>query len=130
MPSRERTVVLNQALADLAYAYLAMWMALDIYNPNRDRWSEPTDFGDAHRRRERAKAALEKVGAHDAVTNLTEDSRQLTEDIHRYRRALRELEGGGNFTAAKLKFSRELAATGNRLGHDSVSFAQHQSQGA
>lgn len=123
MPQQGRTVVLNQPLADLAYAYLAMWKALDIYNPNRDRWSEPTDFGDERTRRERANAALEKVDVHDAAPD-------LTEDVRRYRRALRELERGGEFTAAKLKLSRHLAATGNRLGHDSVSFAQHQSQGS
>lgn len=123
MPNQRRTVVLNESMANLASAYLAMWQALDFYNPERERWSEPTDFGDENARRRRAEAALEKAAGDSSAPT-------LREDVQRYRRALRELEAGANFTESKRKLCRELLSAGNRFGHDSVSYAQQRSQGA
>ena len=47
-------VKVNEELADRSALYLAMWKALEAFDPKVDRWSEPVSFGS---QKERAKAA-------------------------------------------------------------------------
>ena len=50
----QESVKVNEELADRSAAYLAMWKALEAFDPKVDRWSEPVSFGS---QKERAKVA-------------------------------------------------------------------------
>jgi hypothetical protein len=119
MSNQGTKVVVDEAKRDLAGAYLWMSKALEVHDPNRDLWSEPTDFGDAAARRKRADETVERV------RSLGPEFRSLIEpDQSRFREALAALNGGEPFGPEHRELLRDLRSAGMDWFNRSVSRAE------
>lgn len=98
-------ILVDQALANRADVYLRMWTALESFNPNADRWAEPTDFGSQSERIESAENAIAVMESRyrDRV-----DETAL-EDVVRFRETVTRLISG------EIKFSGSVAEFCERL---------------
>ena len=103
-------VLLDEKLADWSAAYLAMWKALESFDPKADRWSEPVDFGDAAKRHGAAEIAIARAQRHGSDTDKDRDILRFQEQF-----SSREPDP---------KFLSHLRGEGSRLADDSVRAVQ------
>ena len=113
-------VVLNRKLADLSDAYLAMALALDIFNPKRDRWSEPCDFGNQQERAHHANEAIARL--EQRQPGAIDDDMQR--EIETFRGFLQELSSGSAYDAEVDQFCWRLREKGAALADESVTVAR------
>jgi len=119
----------NPTLGNLSSAYLAMWSALQSFDPEADRWAEPADFGTRQERIRRARQAVERgrPGAIEATVPAPQVDRSLADeldrDTRRFEDILKKLEAGEPFTRAMREFAEHLGSEGSRLSDESVSLA-------
>ncbi len=114
----------NAALGNCSAAYLAMWTALESFDPEADRWSEPTDFGSREERIRRAREALKR--GFPKGTEATVPSRvgkELDRDARKFESILSKLNAGASFTPSMRTFAHRLGLQGSRLSDESVSLA-------
>ncbi len=116
MPKQGTKVVVDEAKRDVAGAYLWMGKALEIHDPNRDRWSEPTDFGDAAARRKRADEIVRRVRAMGPEFNAL-----IEADHSRFREALDALNVGQPFAPEHRELLRDFRRTGMEWFNRSIS---------
>jgi hypothetical protein len=109
------TVSINDRLAEGSGAYLAMWSALEGFNPKADRWSEPFDFGDSDERLRNAENAIARL--HETVKK---PDPKLLEDIDTFWRHASTLRQGGPFSEAIGNFSLHLRERGSEMADESV----------
>jgi hypothetical protein len=108
-------VSINDALADGSAAYLAMWSALESFNPEGDRWSEPFDFGSRDERIKNAENAIARF--HETVKR---SDPQVSRDVETFRKYVRALAEGLDFSEAIRGFSLSLRQRGSELADESV----------
>ena len=110
-------VKVNEELADRSAVYLAMWKALEAFDPKVDRWSEPVSFGS---QKERTKAAEDAISRfNQRHPNASHDD--LDRDIPIYRTHLDSLAKGLDYTAQVAEFASYVRSQGSRLADGSVS---------
>ncbi len=124
--SRE-TVSYNATLGNFSAAYLAMWSALQSFDPEADRWAEPADFGSAAQRVSRAREAVQR--AHQKVTvQSPAEARKVNEELIRaqkqFERVVKRLQTGEPYDAETRALGKEWRALGSQLADDSVSLAR------
>ena len=124
MDNQGTKVVVNEAVRDLAGAYLWMGKALEAHDPQRDRWSEPADFGDSEQRRKRAEAAIER-----ALSLEVGLQGRLAADHARFRTALGSLRSGEPFGPEHQELLRSLRRRGMALFSESVSRVEQAGSG-
>lgn len=124
MPKQGTKVVIDEAKRDVAGAYLWMGKALEIHDPNRDRWSEPTDFGDAAARRKRADETVQRARA-----LRPDDSAKIDADYSRFRAALDALNGGQPFAPEHRELLRDFRRTGMEWFNRSISRVEQAGSG-
>ncbi len=107
-------MLLNEELADWSAAYLAMWIALESFDPNADRCSDPVSFGD---REERIKTAQNAIARLEQRHGIADEKQQ---DIRAFHKHLKRLIDGNPFGAAVVKLSQRLRDTGSSLADQSV----------
>ena len=125
----ESVVSYNATLGRLAGAYLAMWTALQSFDPETDRWAEPTDFGTREERVRQAREAV-KLGRPGAVEATVPSpsvvntlGEELDRDERQFEEILKSLETGESFNSTMRKFTDHLGAEGSRLSDESVALA-------
>ncbi|MBI1357917.1 MAG: hypothetical protein GC160_26565 [Acidobacteria bacterium] len=111
--------VVDETVKDLAAAYLWMWQALEVFDPDRDAWSEPTDFGNPRQRVARAEEGVKRVVERSRLT-----PPEWTEDVRKYREAAEALEAGAPFDEAMRRHSARLLTVGNDLAGKVVRWAR------
>lgn len=74
---------LDEKLADWSAAYLAMWTALESFDPNADRWSDPVDFGGPEKRLGAAEQAIARASRHGADPEAAQDVQAFRQEIGR-----------------------------------------------
>lgn len=110
-------VVMDQAIAERAGVYLGMWKALESFDPNQDRWSEPADFGSQHERIESAENAIQAMESR-YPDRLDEAVR---EDIRRFRMMITGFKSKGMaFTKSVAEFCEHLGEMGVELSYASL----------
>ena len=114
--------VLNESLLLESTAYLAMWKALEAFNPKADRWAEPYDPGSSDDRSRAAEDALQKL-QQQAVP---QPAREDIEKFHAFLSRLREAHEG--FSEPMAKFTEYLRDRGSELARQSVSHADSAAQ--
>ena len=123
----EETVSYNATLGNFSAAYLAMWSALQSFDPEADRWAEPTDFGSSSQRVSRAQEAVERAHQKVTVESPTE-ARKVNEELIRaqkqFERAVKRLQAGQTYDAKMCALAKEWRALGSQLADDSVSLAR------
>ena len=110
-------VKVNAELADRSAVYLAMWKALEEFDPKVDRWSEAVSCGS---RKERAKAA------EDAIPRFNQrhphaPHDDLDRDIPTYKTHVNSLAKGLAYTAQVAELASYVRSQGARLADESVS---------
>jgi hypothetical protein len=110
-------VLLNEDLADWSAAYLAMWKALESFDPKADRWSEPAEFGT---REERIQAAHEAIAGAEQRHKVNDEKRR---DVVAFQEIIRKLTAGAPFAAAETEFALRLRDLGSSLADQSVTAA-------
>ena len=122
----ETVVSYNATLGSLSAAYLAMWTALQSYDPEADRWVEPIDFGSREKRVRRAREAI-KLGRPESVPPSREADvalgEELDRDVRGFEDILKQLEAGKPFSVTMRKFADHVGAEGSRLSDESVALA-------
>lgn len=122
----ETVVSYNATLGSLSAAYLAMWTALQSYDPEADRWAEPIDFGSREKRVRRAREAI-KLGRPESIMPSRKADVALGDELDRDAREfediLQQLEAGKPFSATMRKFADRVGAEGSRLSDESVALA-------
>jgi hypothetical protein len=114
---RKGKIVVDQALAMRADVYLGMWKALESFDPNQDRWSEPTDFGSQHERIRSAENAIAAIESR--YPGSVDDA--VREDIRRFRQSITGLINGGvTFTGRVADFCDRLGEVGVELAYSSL----------
>lgn len=106
----------------LSSAYLAMWKALESYDPRLDKWSEPSDFGGQENK---FKAALELI--EKATTLLSkQDARELADKFHAETARFWDLlEAAKTLYRPEIdQFSKSLRNEGLRQGELSITLAR------
>ena len=106
-------MVLNEGLADWSAAYLAMWKALESFDPEADRWSEPAEFGDRQQRIQAAENAIARAERHG-----TDAEKQGA--IRGFRAQVSKLNGGAPYGSEQARFARQVRETGSALADQSV----------
>jgi len=115
---RSEKVVLILELADRSAAYLAMWKALESFDPKADRWAEPIAVGNQQERMATAQVTLDLLRQRHGMEEETE------RDILTFQQYLKTLSGqAGNFGADAAQFCRHLRDTGCSLAKQSVAQA-------
>jgi hypothetical protein len=114
--------VLNESLLLESTAYLAMWKALEAFNPKADRWAEPYDPGNSGDRYRAAEEALQNLQRQAVAPVARED----IEKFHTFLGRLREAPEG--YSEAIAKFGEYLRDRGSELARQSVSLADSASQ--
>ena len=117
MKQRPRKVILNETLADWSAAYLAMWKALESFDPKADRWSEPVEFDSREERIQAAQEALACAEQRQKADN------EKTRDVILFREMIRKLTAGAPFAAAETEFALRLRDLGSSLADQSVAAA-------
>ncbi len=116
-PKDPPKVQLNEELAGWSAAYLAMWKALEVYDPGADRWSEPAPFGDAQER---------KTAAIQAIARVREryPDPQREQDAAIFQQTIQGLEQGRRtFGPEEKELADRLRETGSCLADQSVTAA-------
>src|SRR5713226_4348706 len=116
MKQRPRKVLLNEELADWSAVYLAMWKALESFDPSADRRSEPVSFGSRQERIRAAENAISRVKQRHG-NPLTTEKEQDIRDFHGY---LQRLIDGASFGAKEADFTRQVRQIGSSLADQSV----------
>ena len=116
MKQGPRKVLLDEKLADWSAAYLAMWKALESFDPTADRWSEPADFGSRQERIQAADNAITRAGTH----GVGQDQQQ---DIQAFRDQLSRLAGGSSYGPEQDQFVQHVRRIGSSLADQSVTAA-------
>ena len=111
--------MLDQALEQKSSAYLAMWKAIESFDPSADRWAEPADFGS---QKDRIKAAREEIAmlrrqAGDTLDKPTE------RDIRAFEVRLEELGQDPSFSPKMRRFCGRLLDKGLKFASQSVKLA-------
>ena len=99
----------REELMDQASVYLAMWVALEAFDPGADRWSEPTDFGSREERLQAAQRAIQLLNSHGALTE------PLKKDIEEYEELISRLKSDLVFGTSEIAFARRLRDEGRAL---------------
>ena len=113
----QESVKVNEELADRSAVYLAMWKALEAFDPKVDRWSEPVSFGSQKERAKAAEGAISRFSQRHP--NAPRDD--LDRDISTYRTHLNSLAKGLPYTAQVAEFASYVRSQGSRLADESVS---------
>lgn len=100
---------LDEKLADWSAAYLAMWTALESFDPNADRWSDPVDFGGTEKRLQAAEEAIARAARHGS-------DGEIEQDIQSFRDAVSQ-------QAPNAQFLLHLRRKGSALADESVTAA-------
>ncbi len=110
-------VKVNEELADRSALYLAMWKALEEFDPKVDRWSEPVSFGSQKERTRAADDAISRFNQRhpDAPHD------DLDRDVPTYRTHLKSLTKGLAHTAEVAEFASYVRSKGSHLADESVS---------
>ena len=74
---------LDEKLADWSAAYLAMWTALESFDPKADRWSDPIDFGGPEKRLSAAEQAIARASRHGTDPDSTRDIQAFRQQVVR-----------------------------------------------
>jgi len=74
-------VFLDEKLADWSAAYLAMWTALESFDPKADRWSDPIDFGGPEKRLSAAEQAIARASRHGTDPDSTRDIQAFRQQV-------------------------------------------------
>lgn len=113
-------VLLSKTLADQSAAYLAMWTALEGFDPNADRWAEPVSFGSREERIQSANGAIARFNERhqDAV------DQDMKQDIEAFRGCLAKLSGGSVYDTELDRFCWHLRDKGSALADQSVTLAR------
>ena len=122
----ETVVSYNATLGSLSAAYLAMWTALQSFDPEADRWTEPADFGSREERIRRAREALKRGRPGAIVPGAEIDPSlgvELNRDARKFEDILRRLEAGEPFSPAMRRFADHVGTEGSRLSDESVALA-------
>ena len=109
-------MLLDQKLADWSAAYLAMWKALESFDPKADRWSEPVDFGSRQERIQAAENAIARAGTHGV-------GRDQQQDIQAFHDQLSRLAGGSPYGPEQDQFVQHVRQIGSSLADQSVTAA-------
>src|SRR6266849_5171155 len=109
-----KRVILDEKLADWSAAYLAMWNALESFDPQADRWSEPVSFGD---REERIRAAQNAISR---VKQRYGPDAERECDIQRFHEHVKRLANGASYGAEVAQFTRRVRQAGSSLADASV----------
>ena len=114
---RKGKIVVDQALAKRADVYLGMWKALESFDPNQDRWPEPTDFGSQHERIESAENSIEAIESrHPGQVD-----EKVREDIRRFRQMITGLINGEvTFAGSVAEYCDRLGEVGVELAYESL----------
>jgi hypothetical protein len=95
MKQRPKRVFLDEKLADWSAAYLAMWTALESFDPKADRWSDPIDFGGPEKRLAAADQAIARASRHGADPDSTRDIQGFRQEIDRLTSAASQVPDAG-----------------------------------
>jgi len=76
-------VFLDNKLADWSAAYLAMWTALETFDPNADHWSDPIDFGGPEKRLAAAEQAIARASRHGTDSDAAQDIQAFRQQVVR-----------------------------------------------
>lgn len=106
-------------LADRSAAYLAMWIALDRFNPQADRWAEPVSFGARDKRIQDAREAVELLRRRHEGKLGPETER----DIRAFEEQIDRLRSDSSFRPEAAELARRLRALGRALAKESVELA-------
>ena len=109
--------MVDHALASRADVYLAMWKAIESFDPNHDRWSEPTDFGSQHERIESAENAIQAMESRypDCIDEA------LRDDVQRFRDTITGFRSKEMvFTKCVAEFCDHLGDIGTKLAYESL----------
>ena len=114
-----KKVVLDQALEQKSSAYLAMWKAIESFDPHAGHWAEPADFGSQE---DRINAAREEIAmlrnqAGDTLDKPTE------RDIRAFEVRLKELGQERSFSPKMRRFCGRLLDKGLKFASQSVELA-------
>ena len=116
MQQGPRKVLLDQKLAGWSAAYLAMWKALESFDPKADRWSEPVNFGSRQERIQAAENAIARAG----TTGISQNQQQ---DIEAFRDQLTRLATGSPYGPEQDQFVQHVRQIGSSLADQSVTAA-------
>jgi len=114
MRQGRRKVLLNDQLAAWSAAYLAMWKALESFDPQADRWSEPVDFGGREERIQAAENAIARA------RQRVEADIERERDIRTFRKHLEQLIVGAPFGHEEAEFTGYVRRAGSSLADRSV----------
>ena len=120
MKQRPKRVFLDEKLADWSAAYLAMWTALESFNPKADRWSDPIDFGGPEKRLAAAEQAIARASRHGTDPDSTRDIQGFRQEIDRLTSAASQIPDAG--------FLLHLRDRGSLLADESVTAAHTAEQ--
>ena len=109
-------MLLNEQLADWSAVYLAMWKALESFDLNADRWSEPVSFGNRDERLKAAENAISRV--RQRYGNPFDEERER--DVQAFREHVRRLSTGAPFGAEEARFTQRIRQIGSSLADQSV----------
>ena len=114
-----RKVLIDEKLADLSAAYLAMWKAMESFDPKADRWSEPVSFGNRQERMKVAENAISRLRQRYGAAL----SEEQALDVQAFHEHAEQLINGASFGVAEAEFTRHVRRTGSSLADQSVSAA-------
>lgn len=120
MRQRPKRVFLDEKLADWSAAYLAMWTALESFDPKADRWSDPVDFGGPEKRLAAAEQAIARASRHGADSDSTRDIQAFRQEIDRLQGAAPRVPDAA--------FLQHLRDRGSLLADESVTAAHTAEQ--
>jgi hypothetical protein len=92
-----------------------MWSALDSFNPQADRWSDPTDFGNSA---ERFKSAEDAISCLRSTTDRVDG--KIESDIETFRQYFDLLSRGDSYDNRIDQFSTYLRRRGSELSDQCV----------
>ncbi len=115
MTQRPKRVFLDEKLADWSAAYLAMWTALESFDPKADRWSDPVDFGGPEKRLGAAEQAIARALRHG-------DDPEAARDIQAFRQEVGRLTADAS-RVPDSGFLQRLRDRGSLLADESVTAA-------
>jgi len=114
----QRKVILYEKLADWSAAYLAMWKALESFDPKSDRWSEPIDFGSSGERIRAAENAVSRARQRHG----TDEEKER--DVQSFQDHVARLASGAPFNPDQAGFANHVRRIGSALADQSVVAAQ------
>lgn len=120
MRQRPKRVFLDEKLADWSAAYLAMWTALESFDPKADRWSDPVDFGGPEKRLGAAEQAIARASRHGTNPD-------AARDIQAFRREVDRLTNDAS-QVPDARFLQHLRDRGSLLADESVTAANTAEQ--